>query len=94
VNINYTWCRPPSGYTGLYPDDNPQQGANGLIFNQQQQLVLAQHGDRRLALFVYHRHYLFIADSVATSLMALGGALAFKPNPKATPMFPVYINGH
>lgn len=40
----------PSGYTGLYPDDNPQQGANGLIFNQQQQLVLAQHGDRRLAL--------------------------------------------
>ncbi len=40
----------PSGYTGLYPADNPQQGANGLIFNQQQQLVLAQHGDRRLAL--------------------------------------------
>lgn len=39
----------PSGYTGLYPDNNPQQGANGLIFNQQQQLVLAQHGDRRLA---------------------------------------------
>ncbi|KKO45466.1 gluconolactonase [Arsukibacterium ikkense] len=40
----------PSGYTGLYPADNPQQGANGLIFNQQQQLVLAQHGDRRLAV--------------------------------------------
>ncbi|WP_214001048.1 SMP-30/gluconolactonase/LRE family protein [Arsukibacterium sp.] len=39
----------PSGYTGLYPDDNPQQGANGMIFNQQHQLVLAQHGDRRLA---------------------------------------------
>ncbi|WP_097111379.1 SMP-30/gluconolactonase/LRE family protein [Arsukibacterium tuosuense] len=40
----------PSGYTGLYPNDNPQQGANGLIFNQKKQLVLAQHGDRRLAL--------------------------------------------
>ena len=40
----------PSGYTGLYPQNNRQQGANGLIFNQKNQLVLAQHGDRRLAL--------------------------------------------
>jgi gluconolactonase len=40
----------PSGYTGLWPEDNPGQGANGLIFNQQGQLVLAQHGDRCLAL--------------------------------------------
>ncbi|MAD75466.1 MAG: gluconolactonase [Rheinheimera sp.] len=40
----------PSGYTGLYPDYNRQQGANGLIFNHKQQLVLAQHGDRRLAI--------------------------------------------
>ncbi|MBV2130819.1 SMP-30/gluconolactonase/LRE family protein [Arsukibacterium indicum] len=40
----------PSGYTGLYPENNRQQGANGLIFNYDKQLVLAQHGDRRLAL--------------------------------------------
>ena len=40
----------PSGYTGLYPEDNPGQGANGLIVNNKQQLVLAQHGDRRLAV--------------------------------------------
>ncbi len=40
----------PSGYTGLWPENNPQQGANGLIFNQQGQLVLAQHGDRCIAL--------------------------------------------
>lgn len=40
----------PSGYTGLYPQNNRQQGANGLIFNSDKQLVLAQHGDRRLAL--------------------------------------------
>lgn len=40
----------PSGATGLWPDDALKQGANGLIFNQQQQLVLAQHGDRRLAV--------------------------------------------
>lgn len=40
----------PSGATGLWSDDTRRQGANGLIFNQQQQLVLAQHGDRRLAI--------------------------------------------
>ncbi len=40
----------PSGATGLWPDDDLKQGANGLLFNQQQQLVLAQHGDRRLAV--------------------------------------------
>ena len=39
----------PSGYTQTQ-DGNPGQGANGLIFNQQQQLVLAQHGDRALAV--------------------------------------------
>ena len=53
----------PSGYTGLYPDDNPQQGANGLIYNQQQQLVLAQHGDRvglRLPLQDNTHNQLFI----------------------------------
>lgn len=46
----------PSGYTGLYPEDDPEQnlqeGANGLIFNADKQLVLAQHGDRRLALLL------------------------------------------
>ena len=41
----------PSGYTGLHPQNNRGQGANGLIFNDKNQLVLAQHGDRRLALF-------------------------------------------
>jgi len=40
----------PSGYTGLHPDNNLQEGANGLIFNHDGQLVLAQHGDRRLAV--------------------------------------------
>ncbi len=42
----------PSGYTGLYPEQNLQEGANGLIFNAQNQLVLAQHGDRRLAVLL------------------------------------------
>ncbi|MBU2113404.1 MAG: SMP-30/gluconolactonase/LRE family protein [Gammaproteobacteria bacterium] len=57
-NIVYRWNEQqgltvylqPSGYTGLHPQNNRQQGANGLIFNRKNQLVLAQHGDRRLAL--------------------------------------------
>jgi gluconolactonase len=40
----------PSGYTALDQQPNLKEGANGLIFNSKQQLVLAQHGDRRLAI--------------------------------------------
>lgn len=40
----------PSGYTGLFADNNLQEGSNGLIFNRDNQLVLAQHGDRRLSV--------------------------------------------
>lgn len=39
----------PSGSTGLVPSVLAQ-GSNGLIFNRQGELVLAQHGDRRLAV--------------------------------------------
>lgn len=57
-NIVYRWNTTqgltvylqPSGYTGLYPENNVQEGANGLIFNSDKKLVLAQHGDRRLAV--------------------------------------------
>ncbi|WP_240224462.1 SMP-30/gluconolactonase/LRE family protein [Rheinheimera hassiensis] len=40
----------PSGYSGLYPQNNLQEGSNGLMFNADNKLVLAQHGDRRLAV--------------------------------------------
>ena len=39
----------PAGATGYQPSEL-KEGSNGLLFNQQGQLVLAQHGDRRLAL--------------------------------------------
>jgi len=39
----------PSGATG-YKTSVLGQGSNGLIFNQKSELVLAQHGDRRLAV--------------------------------------------
>lgn len=38
----------PSGYTGTTPRTG-EPGSNGLLINQQGQLVLCQHGDRRIA---------------------------------------------
>ena len=39
----------PSGYTGKAPFDGPEPGSNGLTFDPEGRLVLAQHGDRRVA---------------------------------------------
>ena len=39
----------PSGATGLSENDSTQ-GANGLLLNKQGQLVIMQHGDRRVAI--------------------------------------------
>ncbi|MEQ8766432.1 MAG: SMP-30/gluconolactonase/LRE family protein [Planctomycetota bacterium] len=41
------WLR-PSGYTGASPRGG-EKGSNGLAMNPKGQLVLAQHGDRRIA---------------------------------------------
>ena len=39
----------PSGYTGIAPNDK-KSGANGLILDSKGNLLIAQHGDRRIAL--------------------------------------------
>ena len=39
----------PSGYTGKAPFHGPEPGSNGLTFDPDGRLVLAQHGDRRVA---------------------------------------------
>ncbi|WP_237739885.1 SMP-30/gluconolactonase/LRE family protein [Rheinheimera nanhaiensis] len=67
----------PSGYTGLHPQNNRGQGANGLIFNQKNQLVLAQHGDRRLALFNGFDNG---APQYQTLVTAFNGKLLNSPN--------------
>lgn len=54
MNTVYLWTEQdsisvylqPSGYTG---EKQGKEGANGLILNREGQLVLCQHGDRRLA---------------------------------------------
>jgi len=39
----------PSGYAGKAPFDGPEPGSNGLAFDLTGRLVLAEHGDRRIA---------------------------------------------
>ncbi|MBM4264287.1 MAG: SMP-30/gluconolactonase/LRE family protein [Deltaproteobacteria bacterium] len=39
----------PSGYTGKGPFEGPEPGSNGLTFDPDGRLVLAEHGDRRIA---------------------------------------------
>lgn len=39
----------PSGYTGTEPFTGREPGSNGLTFNKAGELVLCQHGDRRIA---------------------------------------------
>ena len=38
----------PSGFTGIVPA-NKKAGSNGLTLNSKNELVLAMHGDRRIA---------------------------------------------
>ena len=39
----------PSGYTGKAPFNGPEPGSNGLTYDPSGSLVLAEHGDRRVA---------------------------------------------
>lgn len=40
----------PSGYTGSEPSTSREPGSNGLVLNNAGQLVLCQHGDRRVSV--------------------------------------------
>lgn len=39
----------PAGYTGTTPSNRKEPGSNGLLLNSDGNLVLCQHGDRRIA---------------------------------------------
>ncbi|HEY9488008.1 MAG TPA: SMP-30/gluconolactonase/LRE family protein [Chryseosolibacter sp.] len=57
TNIVYKWTEKdsievflnPSGYTGKAESKSQEQGSNGLALDRQGNLILCQHGDRRLA---------------------------------------------
>ena len=42
----------PAGYTGAEPFTGREPGSNGLVFNKAGELVMCQHGDRRVAKVV------------------------------------------
>ena len=44
---SFVWLK-PSGYTGINPKGG-ESGSNGLFIDNEGRLILAQHGDRRLA---------------------------------------------
>jgi gluconolactonase len=56
-NTAYRWCegkgesvlRAPSGYTGAAPFAGKEPGSNGLAFDRQGRLLMAEHGDRRIS---------------------------------------------
>lgn len=56
-NIIYKWTEKegaqvyltPSGYTGSEPSQSKEPGSNGLTLDPSGRLILAQHGDRRIA---------------------------------------------
>ncbi len=52
----------PSGYTGEAPFAGHEPGANGLTFDAEGRLVLAQHGDRRIARLKPDGSYTTLAD--------------------------------
>lgn len=57
MNTIYKWTEErgkevylqPSGYTGDLPSASSEPGSNGLTFDNEGNLVLCQHGDRRMA---------------------------------------------
>jgi gluconolactonase len=52
----------PSGYTGAAPFAGREPGANGLAFDSNGRLVLAEHGDRRIARLEHDGRKATLAD--------------------------------
>jgi gluconolactonase len=52
----------PSGYTGKAPFTGPEPGSNGLAFDAEGRLVLAQHGDRRVVRLERNGSFTVLAE--------------------------------
>jgi gluconolactonase len=52
----------PAGYTGKEPFTGREPGSNGLTFDSRGQLVLCQHGDRRISRLNADRTFTTIVD--------------------------------
>jgi gluconolactonase len=69
----------PSGYTGAAPFAGREPGSNGLAFNASGELVMCQHGDRRIAKWVDGR-FATLADRYAGKRLNSPNDLAIRSN--------------
>lgn len=52
----------PSGYTGAAPFEGREPGSNGLAYDAQGQLLLCEHGDRRIARMEVNKQKTTLVD--------------------------------
>lgn len=70
----------PSGYTGAAPFTGREPGANGLTFDRQGRLTLAEHGDRRIARLESDGHKTTLVDRYQGKRINSPNDLVFKSN--------------
>jgi gluconolactonase len=69
-----------SGYTGSTPYTGKEPGSNGLTFDGEGRLVLAQHGDRRIARLEKDGRLTVLADRYQGKRINSPNDLVFKSN--------------
>jgi gluconolactonase len=69
----------PSGYTGAATFTGREPGSNGLAFNRAGELVMCQHGDRRVAKWVDGK-FVTLADRYAGKRLNSPNDLAIRSN--------------
>lgn len=70
----------PSGYTGKEPFKGSEPGANGLAFDKNGNLILCQHGDRRVARLVENGKFETLADKYMGKRLNSPNDLVFARN--------------
>jgi gluconolactonase len=70
----------PSGYTGAAPFAGREPGANGLAFDSNGRLVLAEHGDRRIARLEHDGRKATLADRYQSRRLNSPNDLVHKSN--------------
>lgn len=70
----------PSGYTGSLPFEGKEPGSNGLAYDRQGRLVLAQHGDRRIVRLEKDRRLTILTDRYQGKRLNSPNDLVFKSN--------------
>ena len=70
----------PSGYTGSAPFEGKEPGSNGLTYDSQGRLILAQHGDRRIARLEKNGKFTTLVDRYEGKRINSPNDLVFKSN--------------